>query len=43
MIYTFDDTLEHIQMFLAQLDQYLPLLGDYNQSTIEKFSRKMKL
>lgn len=43
MIYTFDDTLEHIQTFLTQLDTYLPLLGDYNQSTIEKFTRRIKL
>jgi len=43
MIYTFDDTLDHMETFLTQLDGYLPLLGDYSQTAIEKFSRKMKL
>ena len=32
MIHSFDDTLDHIQSFLAELDQYLPLLGEYHQS-----------
>ena len=43
IIYTFDDSLDHITMFLSELDGYLPMLGDYNQTTIERMSRKMKL
>lgn len=43
MIYTFDDSFEHIRSFLLQLDSYLPMLGDYHQTSLEKFSRKMKL
>lgn len=43
MIYTFDDSLEHIRLFLVELDWYLPMLGEYNQTSLEKFSRKMKL
>jgi len=43
IIYTFDDSLDHITMFLSELDSYLPMLGDYNQTTIERMSRKMKL
>lgn len=43
MIYTFDDSIEHIRLFLLELDWYLPMLGDYHQTTIEKISRKIKL
>lgn len=43
MIYTFDDSLEHIRSFLVELEWYLPMLGDYHQTSLEKFSRKMKL
>jgi len=43
MIYTFDDSLEHIRLFLLELDWYLPMLGDFHQTGFEKFSRKMKL
>lgn len=43
MIYTFEDSLEHIRSFLLDLDWYLPMLGEYNQTSLEKFSRKMKL
>ncbi len=43
MIYTFDDSLEHIKAFLSALDGYLPMLGDYHQTSLEKMSRKMKL
>ncbi len=43
IIYTFDDSLEHIRLFLLELDKYLPMLGDYHQTAFEKFSRKIKL
>jgi hypothetical protein len=43
MIYTFDDSLEHIRVFLQTLDGFLPMLGEYHQTSLEKFSRKMKL
>jgi len=43
MIYTFDDSIEHIRVFLLELDGYLPMLGDFHQTSIERFSRKMKL
>ena len=43
MIYSFDDSLEHIRLFLLELDKYLPMLGDFHQTSLEKFSRKMKL
>lgn len=43
MIYTFDDSTEHVRSFLSQLGQYLPMLGDFHQTTFEKFSRKIKL
>jgi len=43
MIYTFDDSLDHIRLFLQELDWYLPMLGDFHQTSLEKFSRKMKL
>ncbi len=43
MIYTFDDSLDHIRSFLLELDTYLPMQGDYHQTTLEKMSRKMKI
>ena len=43
MIYSFDDSLEHIRLFLLELDKYLPMLGDFHQTGFEKLSRKMKL
>lgn len=43
MIYTFDDSLDTIRLFLLELDGYLPMLGDYHQTSLEKFSRRIKL
>lgn len=43
IIYTFDDSSDHIREFILALDEYLPMLGDYHQTSLEKFSRKMKL
>lgn len=43
IIYSFDDSLEHIKMFLLELDNYLPMIGEYHQTFLEKVSRKCKL
>ena len=43
MIHTFDDSVEHINAFVNELDAYLPMLDNYNQTALERFSRKMKL
>ena len=43
MIYTFDDSAEHVSLFLSELDQHLPMLGDFHQTSFEKMSRKIKL
>ncbi|EKD24593.1 MAG: hypothetical protein ACD_80C00194G0012 [uncultured bacterium (gcode 4)] len=43
IIYTFDDTFDHIKWFLLNLDSYLPMLGDFHQTTLEKVSRKIQL
>ncbi len=43
MIYTFDDSTQHIGAFLESVDKVLPMLDTYDQGTFEKMSRKMKL
>ena len=43
LIYTFHDSLEHISSFFLELDEYLDLLGDFPQTSLEKFSRKIQL
>jgi hypothetical protein len=43
LIYTLDDSIDRVRAFLSELDGYLPMLGDYHQTTLEKVSRKMKL
>lgn len=43
MIYSFDDSLEHITSFLSELDAYLPMVSEFHQTSFEKLSRKMKL
>jgi hypothetical protein len=43
MIYTFDDSIDTINSFFSELDAYLPMLGDFHQTSLERFSRKMKL
>jgi hypothetical protein len=42
-IYTFADTPEHIKQFLLELNKYLLLLDDYNQTGFEKMIRKFQL
>lgn len=43
MIYTFDDSLDHIRLFLQELDTYLPMVEGFHQTSLEKISRKIKL
>jgi len=42
-IYTLNDTDENIQNFVEELDEYIPMLEKYDQSTLDKFLRKIKL
>ncbi len=42
-IYTITDTLENIKKFSEALEQYIPRLGEYPQTGLEKFYRKIKL
>jgi len=43
IIHTFHDSATNIRDFVFELDKYLPILEEYNQSFLEKLSRKMKL
>lgn len=43
MIYTFDDSPQHINNFLEEIDKVFLRFDTYNQWTFEKMSRKMKL
>ena len=43
LIYSFDDSIDHVRVFLLELDNFLPMLGDFHQTTLEKISRKLKL
>ncbi|HCB51857.1 TPA: hypothetical protein DEP21_04830 [Patescibacteria group bacterium] len=42
-IYTIDDKNENIKNFSIELDNYIPMLGDFDQSFFEKTSRILKL
>lgn len=42
-IYTINDSQENIEKFAQELSQYLPLLESYDQSTIDKLMRKLKI
>lgn len=42
-IFTIDDTQQNISLFAQDLSQYLPLLENYQQSTIDKLMRKLKI
>ena len=42
-IYTINDSQESIENFAQELSQYLPLLESYDQSTIDKLMRKLKI
>ncbi|MEI7478606.1 MAG: hypothetical protein WCJ81_09355 [bacterium] len=43
VIYTFADTPQHIKSFLLALDDYLPLLDDFHQTSFEKLIRRIQL
>ena len=43
MIYTFTDTISNMKEFVMVLQEKLPLVDKYNQSMVDKFSRKIKL
>jgi hypothetical protein len=42
-IHTISDTIENIKAFVNQLDNYLPMVWEYNQTNREKFQRVIKL
>ena len=43
MIYSFDDSSDHVRSFLLEIDTYLPIFGDFHQTSLEKISRKIQL
>ncbi len=42
-IHTINDEKENIKNFIVILDEHLPMLGEYNQSFLEKLTRKFQL
>ena len=42
-IYTINDTESNLKKFVKDLNNYIPLLDNYHQSTFDKFVRKIKL
>ncbi len=42
-IHTISDTMENIKAFVAQLDNYIPMVWEYEQTNREKFQRVIKL
>jgi len=42
-IHTISDTVENIKSFLVQLDNFIPMLWEYDQTTREKLARVLKL
>jgi hypothetical protein len=42
-IHTISDTMENIKSFLAELDNFIPMVWEYNQTNREKFQRVIKL
>ena len=42
-IYTINDTEDNLKEFINELNNYIPLLENYDQSTFDKFMRKLKL
>lgn len=43
MIYTIHDKKDRIKEFLIEINNYLPLVSEYNQSSLEKLARILKL
>ncbi|MBO7505148.1 hypothetical protein J6T66_03240 [bacterium] len=42
-IYTINDTEDNLKEFVNDLNGYIPMLDKYDQSTFDKFMRKIKL
>lgn len=42
-IHTIHDNIENVRKFVLELDNYIPMLGEYNQSFLEKMARKFEL
>jgi len=42
-IYTINDTEENLENFVNELNEYIPMLEKYNQSSLDKFVRRLKL
>jgi len=42
-IHTISDSIENIKSFLTQLDKYVPMVWEYEQTKWEKLARILKL
>ena len=42
-IYTIKDTEKNLENFVNELNEYIPMLEKYEQTTMDKFIRKLKL
>ena len=42
-IYTINDTEKNLKNFVNELNWYIPMLDNYEQKTLDKFIRKLKL
>ena len=42
-IYTIKDTEKNLQSFVEDMNNYIPMLDKYEQTTLDKFIRKIKL
>lgn len=42
-IYTIKDTEKNLENFVNELNEYIPMLDNYEQTTMDKFIRKLKL
>ena len=43
MIYTIEDSEKNLEKFVNELNGYIPMLENYDQTSLEKFIRKIKL
>lgn len=43
LIHTISDSIDNIKSFLTQLDNYIPMVWEYNQTRWEKLARVLKL
>jgi hypothetical protein len=42
-IYTINDSDENLENFVNELNKYIPMMDKYEQTTMDKFIRKLKL